>query len=76
MASGSSPLTQDLGDLFFCVLGGSISDWQVSANLSRAFSQFFCDFDLVRETSSRDMAAPVPRPDWDFLILSSICKRM
>lgn len=71
MASGSSALTQDLGDLFFCV--GSVSGWQESANLSRAFSQFFWDFDLVRETLSKDTAPPAPKPDWDFLILSSIC---
>lgn len=73
--SVSSALTQALWDLFFCVLDASVSGWQESANLSRAFSQFFWDFEVVIEMLSKDMAAPAPKPDWDFLILSSIYKR-
>ncbi|TNN33449.1 hypothetical protein EYF80_056393 [Liparis tanakae] len=44
--SGSSSLTQALGDFFFCVLSDGASGWHESANLSRAFSQFFWDLDL------------------------------
>lgn len=70
-ASVSSDFTHAWGDLFFGVLVES--DWQVSANRSRAFSQFLWDLDLVTDTLSTDMTAPAPKPDWGFLILSSIC---
>lgn len=71
--SVSSDLTQALAELSW-VFGDNMSSWQESANLSRAFSQFFWDFDLVTEMLSRDKAAAAPKPDWDFLIFSSICK--
>jgi hypothetical protein len=50
-----------------------VSGWQVSLNLSLAFSQFLWVLFLLREpASSTDTAAPAPRPDWDFQIFSWI----
>lgn len=70
----SSALTQALGDALFWALGAGASGWKASAYLSRAFSQFFWDFDLLADMLSTDRVAPDPRPDWDVLIFSSICR--
>lgn len=70
----SSALIQALGDALFGVLGAGASGWNASANRSRAFSQFFWDLDLVIDMLSTDRVAPDPRPDWDVLIFSSICR--
>lgn len=70
----SSALIQALGDALFGVLGAGASGWKASANLSRAFSQFFWDLDLVIDMLSTDRVAPDPSPDWDVLIFSSICR--
>lgn len=71
---GSSALIQALGDALLGGLGAGASGWNTSANLSRAFSQFFWDLDLVIDMLSTDRVAPDPRPDWDVLIFSSICR--
>lgn len=52
------------------LLEGSVSSWHESANLSRAFSQFFWDLLLLTAKLSTDSATPAPKPDWDFLIFS------
>ena len=72
--SNSSALIQGLADLESSVFRTWGEAWQVSANLSRAFSQFFWVLVLVREASSTERAALAPRPDWDFLIFSWICE--
>lgn len=71
---GTSALIQALGDALLAGLGAGASGWNTSANLSRAFSQFFWDLDLVMDMLSTDRVAPEPRPDWDVLIFSSICR--
>lgn len=71
-SSSAAALTHGLGDAVFWVLDDSVSGWHESANLSRAFSQFFWDLVLFTVRLSRDMAAPAPSPDWDFLIFSWI----
>lgn len=70
----SSALTQALGDALFWAIGAGASGWKASAYLSRAFSQFFWDFDLLTDMLSTDRVVPDPRPDWDVLIFSSICR--
>ena len=72
--SNSSALIQGLADLESSVFRTWEESWQVSANLSRAFSQFRWVLVLVREASSTERAALAPKPDWDFLIFSWICE--
>lgn len=71
---GTSALIQALGDALLGGLGAGASGWNTSAYLSRAFSQFFWDLDLVIDMLSTERVAPDPRPDWDVLIFSSICR--